>query len=188
MSKASGGTRIVKPISVSKAENAAVFNMLMRSGLYDIDKSFITESGAYVAYMIGHNYHDEEMEAARAVSQNGLNVIFTPEGDGFEIFATNEKGGNYKYSEGTISMITFEQKTPEHIEKTAETTIKSAIVHANTKKAKIALIYDKYNLFHEKDIENGMKLYQSKDKAWKKKVMAVLVVNSKGKLYEHQFD
>lgn len=33
-----------------------------------------------------------------------------------------------------------------------------------------------------------MKLYQATDKGWKYKVKAVLVVNSKGEVYEHQFD
>ncbi len=128
------------------------------------------------------------MEAAKHLSNAGFNVVLTPEGAGFEVYATNIAKGHHKYSEGTVSQFTFEQRTPASIEKDAETTVRGAIKHANTKKSQIALIYDRYSLFHRNDIEKGMKLYQQSDKAWKKKVKAVLVVNSKGEVWEHQFD
>lgn len=189
MAKASGSTRIVQPSTAGKASNLADFNSRMSTGLYDVSKSSISAtSGAYVAYMTGHNYFPEETEAARFLANAGFNVVLTPEGDGYEIYATNVKKGKHKYSEGTVSQITFEQATPKSIVDTAETTIKGAIKHANKKRSNIALIYDKYSLFHREDIENGMKAYQKSDKAWQKKVKAVLVVNSKGEVWEHQFE
>ena len=189
MAKAFGNTRIVQPSTAGKAANLADFNNRMASGLYDASKSSVSPvSGAYVAYMTGHNYFTEEMEAAQFLANAGFNVVLTPEGNGYEIYATNVKKGNYKYSEGTVSQITFEQATPKSMINTAETTIKNAIKHANTKHSNIALIYDRYSLFHREDIEKGMKEYQKSDKAWQKKVKAVLVVNSKGEVYEHQFE
>lgn len=189
MGKPTGGTRYVKPSDASKAKNLTDFNNRMATGFYDTSKSFVSAvSGAYVAYMTGHNYFPEEIEAARYLADAGFNVVLTPEGNGYEIYATNVKRGNYKYSEGTVSQITFEQTTPKSITNTAETTIKNAIKHANTKRSNIALIYDKNSLFHREDIEKGMKAYQKSDKAWQKKVKAVLVVNSKGEVWEHQFD
>jgi len=160
----------------------------MSTGLYDKEKSYVSGKGTYVAYMKGHTYHEEEVEAAKHLADKGFNVVLTPEGDGFEIYATKHKNGKYSYSEGTVSQITFEQRTPRNIETTAENTIRSAIRHANSKHSQIALIYDKNSLFHRNDIESGMKLYQATDKGWKYKVKAVLVVNSKGEVYEHQFE
>ena len=174
MGKPTGGTRYVKPSDASKAKNLTDFNNRMATGFYDTSKSFVSAvSGAYVAYMTGHNYFPEEIEAARYLADAGFNVVLTPEGNGYE---------------GTVSQITFEQTTPKSITNTAETTIKNAIKHANTKRSNIALIYDKNSLFHREDIEKGMKAYQKSDKAWQKKVKAVLVVNSKGEVWEHQFD
>lgn len=189
MAKANGHTRIVQPSTANKAENYSDFSVRMATGLYDSDKSYVSDrSGAYMAYMKGHEYHEEEIEAARYLADSGFNVILTPEGDGFEVYATNVKNGKHKFSEGTVSLITYEQKTPDRVDTTVEVAVKNAIKHANTKRSQIALIYDKYSLFHRDDIENGMKLYQQKDKAWRNKVKAVLVVNSKGEVYEHQFD
>ena len=189
MGKPTGSTRIVQPSNASKAANLADFNNRMASGLYDVGNSSIsTSTGAYVAYMTGHAYHEEEMEAAKALANAGFNVVLTPEGVGYEIYSTAIVKGKHKFSEGTVSQLTFEQRTPQSIVKDAETTIRGAIKHANTKHSQIALIYDRYNLFHRKNIEDGMKLYQQGDKTWHKKVKAVLVVNSKGQVYEHQFE
>lgn len=189
MAKAFGSTRIVQPSTAGKAANLADFNARIATGQYDASKSSISAvSGAYVAYMTGHEYQIEEMEAAKALSNAGFNVVLTPEGAGYEIYATAVKSGRHKFSDGKVSQYTFEQRTPQSIEKDAETTVRGAIKHANTKHSEIALIYDRHSLFHRNDIEKGMKLYQQSDKAWRKKVKAVLVVNSKGEVYEHQFE
>lgn len=64
-----------------------------------------------------------------------------------------------------------------------------SIHHANEKHAQIAVIYDKSGLFHRDDISKGMEFYQSKNPNWKEKgVKAVLVVNKRKEVYEHQFD
>ncbi|SEA80920.1 hypothetical protein SAMN04487851_114111 [Prevotella sp. tc2-28] len=187
MAKAFGSTRIVQPSAAGKAANLADFNARMATGQYDPSNSSISAvSGAYVAYMTGHEYHIEEMEAAKALSDAGFNVVLTPEGPGYEIYATNMQKG--KFSEGTVSQITYEQTTPKSIKDEAKVTVKNAIVHANKKHSEIALIYDRHNLFHRKDIEDGMKHYQSITPKWEFKAKVVLVVNSKGEVYEHQFD
>ena len=153
MAKAYGSTRIVQPSTTGKAANLADFNIRMASGLYDARFSSISPvSGAYVAYMKGHEYHIEEIEAASPLSNAGFNVILTPEGAGYEIYATAVKGGRKKYPEGTVSQYTFEQRTPQSIEKDAETTVRGAIKHANEKHSEIALIYDRYSLFHRNNI------------------------------------
>ena len=150
--------------------------------------------------MKGHNHTeksadaDAELEVIRAIADNGIDVTLTPEGDKYTMYATNVKinkdgSKKYKFAEGLMATYTYEQKTPTEINSSAESSVRLAINHANDKHAQIALIYDKHSLFHTKDIENGMKLYQSKHKVWKTKgVKAVVVISSKKILYEHHFD
>ena len=186
MAKATGSTRLVQPTTASKAANLADFNAKMATGKYEAGLSSISAStGAYVAYMKGHEYHIEEMEAAKHLADNGFNVVLTPEGPGYEIYATNIQKG--KFSEGTISQITYEQTTPKSIDKAAKITVKNAIVHANKKRSDIALIYDRHSLFHRNNIEDGMRKYQQDNPGWRHKAKVVLVVNSKGEVWEHQF-
>ena len=187
MAKANGSTRLVQPTAASKAENLSDFNAKMATGKYEVSLSSISAStGAYVVYMMGHEYHKEEMEAAKYLADNGFNVVLTPEGPSYEIYATNIQKG--KFSDGTVSQITYEQSTPKGIVIDAQTTVRGAIRHANLKHSEIALIYDRHSLFHREDIEKGMQYYQQSDKTWKKKAKVVLVVNSKGEVWEHQFD
>lgn len=190
MAKGSGGTRIVKPYSYDRQENINAYHRTMRAGGYDKDYSYLSDkTGAYALYANGHVYHKEEVEASRFIADNGINVTLTPEGAGYEMYATNVVKGKYKFSEGKVSMFTYEQKTPTEITSSNKSSVRQAIDHANSKRSQIALIYDKNGLLNRKDIEEGMKLYQSKYKNWKTKgVKAVLVLNKKGSLFEHQFE
>lgn len=193
MAKAHGNTRIVQPYKTGREKNLKEYNDMIATGKYDINNSSVSDSGAYVAYMEGHNYNKDEVDVARYLADNGFDVVLTPEGDGFEIHATNTRVGKegenkHRYSDGKVSMYTYEQRTPDHIRKDAETSVRGAIRHANLKRSEIALIYDKNSLFHRKDIEDGMRYYQQSDKAWRHKVKVVLVVNSRGEVNEHQFD
>ena len=201
MSKASGSTKLLTPKQrqIDKARNE--YNQIVSSSLVDAFLSYFSEqTGAHAIFMKGHNHTDKiadaeaELEVARAIADNGINITLTPEGDKYTMYATNvkiNKDGTkkYKFSEGIMATYTFEQKTPTEITTSAANSVRLAINHANDKHAQIALIYDKHSLFHKEDIEAGMKLYQSKHKVWKTKgVKAVVVINSKKKLYEHQFD
>ena len=201
MSKASGNTRLLTPKQrqIDKARNE--YNQIVSSSLVDASLSYFSEqTGAHAIFMKGHNHTDKiadaeaELEVARAIADNGINVTLTPEGGKYTMYATNVKINKdglkkYKFAEGLMATYTYEQKTPTEINSSAESSVRLAINHANDKHAQIALIYDKHSLFHTKDIENGMKLYQSRHKAWKTKgVKAVVVISSKKILYEHHFD
>lgn len=201
MSKPTGSTRILTPKIKYIASARIKYQELLSSLSADESKSYFSEkTGAYVIFMKGHNHTgkakdgDAEIEAAKALADAGIDIKLTPEGDGYEIYATStkiRKDGTkiYKYSERKMSAYTFEQRTPTEIKNDAASSVRMAINHANSKKSSIALIYDKHSLFHRKDIENGMKLYQSKHHMWETKgVKCVIVVNSKGQVYEHQFD
>lgn len=167
----------------------------------DAEKSYFSEkTGVHAIVMKGHSENpklpdaEAEFEAARAAADNGIGVVLTPEGAGYEMYATLAKvmdngAIKHKFSDGKMAAFTFEQRTPVSIEKSAYTTVRAAIRHANEKHAEIALIYDKHSLFHREDIENGMKLYQQGKNTWRGKgVKFVVVISSSKKLYEHHFD
>lgn len=201
MAKASGSTRMVCPTSKSKRQNRAYYNEQIASDKADAQLSYFSEkTGAYMLFMIGHEHSsshqdsEAELEVGKALADNGICVTLTPEGNGYEMYATNVKRNadgttTYKFSEGLMSVFTYEQKTPTSIQEAAKASVRQAIIHANSKHSQIALIYDKYSLFHRQDIVDGMKYYQSKYHAWKEKgTKAVIVVNTKNEVYEHHFD
>ena len=201
MSKASGSTRMVRPTSKSKEQNRSYYNEQIASGKADAKLSYFSEkTGAYMLFMFGHSHSknindsDAEIEAGIGLADNGICITLTPEGDGYEMYATHskvDKEGNttYKYSEGKMSVYTYEQKTPVSIESAARSSIRQAITHANSKHSEIAFIFDKHSLFHRQDIEDGMKYYQSKYHKWKTKgVKAVVVMNAQHQVFEHHFD
>lgn len=185
MAKTSGGVRIVGTYTKTEAENRAEYFAKLQTQMYVNEHSSISaKSGAYVLFMKGHNYNAEEIEAAKALSNAGINVILTPEGAQYKVYATNK--AKLKFSEGYANIYSFEQRTPKDI-KTKESSIKQALRHTNDKHSQICVIYDKYNQFHRNDIDSGMNAYQEKTKDWEK-IKAVLVVDSKLNVYEHYFE
>lgn len=95
--------------------------------------------------MKGHNYNAEEIEAAKALSNAGINVILTPEGVQYKVYATNK--AKMKFSEGYANIYSFEQRTPKDISNVTGS-IKKALRHANEKHSDVCVIYDKHNLYH----------------------------------------
>lgn len=185
MAKTSGGVRIVGTYTKTEAENRAEYFAKLQTQMYVNEHSSISaKSGAYVLFMKGHNYNAEEIEAAKALSNAGINVILTPEGAQYKVYATNK--AKMKFSEGYVNFYSFEQKTPKDISSITRS-IKRALHHTNEKHSDISVIYDKHNLYHRNDIENGMKEYQKHTSKWER-IKAVLVVDSKLNVYEHYFE
>lgn len=186
MAKASGNTRIVKPYSGSLKQNLSEYNRLLQGGLYNADMSLSpSETSGYMLYSKDRDYDENEIYVAKLLSQNGFNIKLTSEKD--VMFATRvDKNGKTFFSDGTVSLYTYEQRTPTLIENTAATSVKQAIMHANTKHSEVALIYDKSGLFHRKDIENGISKYKKEHHVWKKAgAKTIIVISQKGKIYEH---
>lgn len=183
--KSVGGLRAISTVQAGGiAQNAADFRAALATGKYDIDKSFMSESGAYVLFEKGHEYHIEEIEAAQAMANHGINVIMEKEGDPARATAIDPKG-NFKFSEGTISLekLSYEQSTRTKIETAAETSVKKALEHARTKGASVAVIYDRGGVFHRGDIQAGIKKYeQFKGNAHRFK--AILVIDKDRNVYE----
>jgi len=134
--------------------------------LTDIDESkcyFSEKTGAFVLYMHGHIYHEDEITVANAFADNGFLVVLTPEGN--SLFATNKliRQGSaiYKYSEGLINGITYEQRTITLINNHIDAVV-SSIEHVKWKNSDIVVIFDKTGLLTDKDILEGIKNYESR--------------------------
>lgn len=146
MAKTSGGVRIVGTYIKTEAENRAEYITKLQTQMYVNEHSSISaKSGAYILFMKGHNYNAEEIEAAKALSNAGINVILTPEGVQYKVYATNK--AKMKFSEGYANIYSFEQRTPKDISNVTGS-IKKALRHANEKHSDVCVIYDKHNLYH----------------------------------------
>ena len=113
-------------------------------------------------YMHGHIFHEDEITVAKSFADNGFLVVLTPEGN--SLYATNKliKQGSviYKYSEGLINGITYEQRTITLINNHIDAVV-SSIEHVKWKNSDIVVIFDKTGLLTEKDILDGIKDYES---------------------------
>jgi len=183
--KSTGGLRAISTVKAGDfAQNAADFRAALATGKYDINKSFLTDSGAYVLFEKGHEYHIEEIEAAKAMANHGINVIMENEGDPSRATAI-DANNNYKFSEGVLSIerLTYEQSTRENLTTTAERSVKKALEHAKTKGSSVAVVYDRGGVLHRDDIRAGIKKYESfKNNSHRFK--AILVIDQHGNVYE----
>ncbi len=185
MAKSCGGIRNVGIVSQSDyATNKAEFERQLASGKYDIENSYLSPTGAYVLYEKGHEYHIEEIEAARAMADKGIIVEMTKEGDPSRATAIDAKG-NYKFSEGTISIerLSYEQSTRTTLTQNAERSVKKALEHCRSKGSDIAVIYDRGGVFHRGDIEAGIKKYES-FKGNTHRFVSILVIDQNRNVYE----
>lgn len=161
--KSVGGMRNISAVKAENfAQHAADFRAALATGKYDIENSYLSDTGAYVLFEKGHNPHIEEIEAAKAMADHGIIVVLENEGDPARATAIDPKG-NYKFSEGTLSVekLSYEQATREKLTTTAERSVKKALEHARDKGSSVAVIYDRGGVFHRSDIEAGIKRYES---------------------------
>lgn len=183
--KSVGGLRVISTVNNgSFAQNAANFRSAIATGKYDIEKSYLSDSGAYVLFEKGHEYHPDEIEAAKAMADHGIIVEMGVEGDPARATAVDAKG-NYKFSDGTLSIakLSYEQSTRDSLTTTAERSVKKALEHAKTKGASVAVIYDRGGVFHRSDIQAGIEKYES-FKGNEHRFKAILVVDKKQNVYE----
>lgn len=189
MAKNEGGTRLVSRVDANDYDaNEAEFNGALATGKYEVDKCYMSPSGAYVLYEKDHAYHVEEMEAAKALADAGIIVELGKEGDPSLATATDAYG-NSKFSEGTLSIekLTFEQSTRTKPAKDAERAVKKALEHCKEKGSDVAVIYDKAGAFHKADIAKGITKYES-FRTNTHRFKAILVIDSKGQVHEWKHD
>ena len=167
---------------------SAQFRAALATGGYDITKSYLSDTGAYVLYEKGHNNNEDEIEAARAMADNGIIVRLEKEGDPSRVTAINAKG-NFKFSEGTLSVerLSYEQSTRISLTTTAERSVKKALEHGKAKGSDVAVIYDKGGVYHRSDIQAGIRSYESyKNNTHRFK--AILVIDQHKNVYEWTHD
>lgn len=183
--KSTGGLRAISTIQAGGfAQNAADFRAALATGKYDIENSYLSDSGAYVLFEKNHTYHIEEIEAAKAMAEHGIIVTMGREGNPADATAVNAKG-DFKFSEGTLTVerLSYEQSTRESLTTKAERSVKKALEHAKSKGSSVAVIYDRGGVFHRGDIQAGIKSYESfKNNAHRFK--AILVIDKNRNVYE----
>jgi len=186
MTKPTGGTRKVKPASGTRLQKYQTF--LNEIGMEDVNKElsyFSKRSGGYVITMVGRRNNDEEMEVARAMADDGLLVVLTPEG-GIRFRTNKTKKGGYHYADGLVNGLTYEQKTkrPQGTNtKNLVNAIDNALQHAKDKQVQVPLIYDRYGKFHREHIEAGLAQFEDN---FGYRFKAILVVDKDGNVHEHQ--
>lgn len=185
MAKSSGGTRVVRPTSGTRTENYKIFqNEMAMSDVNSNQSYFSKKSGGYVIGMQGRKSDEAEFEAAKAMADDGMLVVMTPEG-GVKFRSGKTKKGDYVYADGLVNGYSYEQQTKNPTAFDSESLSKSvdgALKHARDKHAQIPLIYDRYGKFHRGDIENGLKRFEDRSSY---RFKAIIVVDKKGNVWEH---
>lgn len=187
MAKASGSTRLVLPGGGSLTEARTEFNAELASdGKILSERSYLSASGGQLYYYEGHNFHGEEMEAARMMADDGYVVRLLPEND-IRYATAYGKDGQPKYSDGKVEVYTYEQATKKPKGSSREAlakAVKHALDHCRSKNAEIAVIFDKYASFHKENIKAGMDLFE-KEHGYRFK--AILTVNKMHKKHVNEW-
>lgn len=113
--KSYGGFSVVTTVADgSYDQHASEFREALATGKYDVENSYLSDSGAYVLFENGHEYHIEEIGAAHAMADSGIIVEMGKEGDPSRATSI-DKQDNYKFSEETLSIekLTYEQSIKE---------------------------------------------------------------------------
>ena len=185
MAKASGSTKMIKPIPVSTKTLHGIFNEFLNTGLYERSKSFVNDTkGAYYLQAKGREPDKNEKMAAMYFIEKGISVAITPEGNMRYANAT-KPDGTPKFTDGLFSVHIYEQKTIEKDTTKIVNNYKKGIQHAVDKKAEIAFIFDRYGKGHRNQVEQAMQEY--KLPAWGKLPKRVVVMNKDGDYFEHYF-
>lgn len=168
MAKVSGGTRILKTGSKEWAAREKEVSEMQKSGKYS-SVTFHKEGGGYVAVEQSKMKHKkEELEAAAFLAKKGYKVIL------------KDEAGQVATPDGFLFKATFEQRTPTVGEAKG---FKNSLEHAKKKNAEIAIVYDKNYVYHRKDVDAGIKLYESLNNY---KFKQIIVIASDGMVHRHK--
>ena len=128
------------------------------------------KGGGYVAIEKSKFPHKpEEIEAAHFLADKGYKVIL------------KDEGGDMKTPDGYIFSFTFEQRTPESAK--GEKGFNKALEHAKVKRADVALVYDKYDLYTKDDAKSGVLRYERHNSHRFKRI---IVVSARGNVHVHK--
>lgn len=165
MAKDYGCDRMVEQMSQPYADVKKKVEAMKASGKYS--EVEMTSNGGIFAVEKGKFRHKpEEVEAGKHMAKAGYQVTL------------KDETGDVKTPDGYVYSFTFEQRTPTK----GGVSFKYALKHAASKKANVAVIYDKHQVYHRYDVENGLKQFELHSKYRFKKI---IVVSKSGNVYEH---
>lgn len=169
MAKTSGGNRSLTNGSREYSRRQKEVGEMRASGKYSSVK-MSEKGGGYVAIEKSKFPHKpEEIEAAHFLADKGYKVIL------------KDEGGDMKTPDGYIFSFTFEQRTPESAK--GEKGFNKALEHAKVKRADVALVYDKYDLYTKDDAKSGVLRYERHNSHRFKRI---IVVSARGNIHVHK--
>lgn len=181
----SGNERELRRDNSTISEVRREFHEAMETGKYDICLSKLLD-GVPLLCEKGRKTSSEEYEAAEAMARDGISVVLTAEYGARNATGISSKG-QLKFPDGRLSRqrLSYEQRTPTKVhDKGAYVTINKALEHAKQKNVDVAVIYDKYGLFHRGDISAGIKTYEC-FKTNNHRFKAIIVIDKNGGVHEH---
>ena len=140
----------------------------MESGQYSSGYFAVGKGGYYVVEKSPSKHKTEEVEAAKYLADVGYKVTLLNEANG---------GLHIKMPDGKIFTATYEQRTPE------SSPVISSLRHAAEKGAQVALIYDKNQIYHRRDIDAGIEEFE---KYRSYRFEKIIVVENNGKIHIHK--
>ncbi|MCC8117277.1 MAG: hypothetical protein LIP09_00800 [Bacteroidales bacterium] len=185
MAKERGGVRNVPAESNAFAKRQSEVAQMRMSGHYSAVKMY---NSGWVAIQKSEAKHfRSEIEVAIFLAKKGYKVTLKSE------------AGNVKTPDGYVFNYSFEQSTPKSrsgvvgayqaIDHGADKIRKDWTANRNKPdykplKIDVALIYDKYKKFSRSDIEQGLKMFEQKEKRIRYK--KIIVISSKGNVHVHR--
>lgn len=160
-----GADRMVEQYRQSDSEIAAKVKEMKESGKYSVVEK--TSNGGVFAIENGKARHKpEEIEAGKYMAKAGYQVTL------------KDETGDVRTPDGYIYSFSFEQRTPTK----GGVSFKYALAHAASKMANVAVVYDKNQVYHRQDVENGIKQYEHYRNY---RFDRIIVVSKSGNVYEH---
>lgn len=165
MAKDYGGDRMVEQHTQPYADVKKKVEEMKASGKYS-EVEMTSNGGIYAVEKGKARHKPEEKEAAKHMAKAGYQVTL------------KDETGVAKTPDGYVYSFSFEQRTPTK----GGVSFKYALKHAASKQADVAVVYDKHQVYHRLDVENGIKQFELHSNYRFKRI---IVVSKSGNVYEH---
>lgn len=165
-----GGVRPVSKTGKAYQNRLREYTAKMSSVGYS-DGYFSKESGGfYVVVKSRYPHKREEIEAARILADKGYKVYL------------QDEVGSFSKGDGILFTFSYEQSTPDKAN--GAHGVKKCLGHAKEKGVQIALIYDKYERFNEKIVNDGIAEYEKHVKNYR--FARIIVIESNGRIVNYR--
>ena len=170
MAKTAGGVRTYRQDSSTYRKRQAEVAVLRASGRYSSVE--MGKGGGWLAMENSTARHKpEEMEAARILADKGYKVTLKDEATGLH---------GVKTPDGYLFNVSFEQRTPQV---GGAKSFSNSLEHAKSKRADIAVVYDRNKVYNRKEVEDGIRRYEQYN-AYRFK--RIIVVSARGNVHRHK--